>query len=180
MRLPDNTKMRVLLAHLRHCRVSMRHHVAPSSGYRDMDDTSGRLPSKVQGGAVSAPAAGTQNPRPRRGGVRQTNNRDTMPPPPPMATTRRRQMESATELGGTYQPPVYPPEPVMPIPHVPQALDGFVHPSAYDYAAQQQHQLYALQQQQQHSVDYSAMEGGMPSQQSVQDDDQDSAGDEAQ
>jgi len=36
MRLPDSTKMRVLLAHLRHCRVSMRHHVAQSTlAYRD-------------------------------------------------------------------------------------------------------------------------------------------------
>lgn len=38
MRLPDNTKMRVLLAHLRHCRVSMRHQVTPASvSYRDSD-----------------------------------------------------------------------------------------------------------------------------------------------
>jgi hypothetical protein len=90
-------------------------------------------------------------------------------------------MEAATELGGAYQPPVYPPEPAMPVPHVPQAVEGFIHPSAFEYAAQQQHQMFVLQQQQQPIGDYSAaMEGVMAPQQSVQDDDPDSPGDDVQ
>ena len=42
MRLPDSTKMRVLLAHLRHCRVSMRHQASPATlSHRDADGDHG-------------------------------------------------------------------------------------------------------------------------------------------